>query len=181
MIKLDIITGDITENKQKFIERLYGGEKGVYIFPANPSCGECDAECVNCAVFDNYIKLAVAAERVVVNYAPNGKTGDILRVTRPCGDIDENLIIGYVEKDAYLTDEGLTNVTRDADAVVLSGFFGDERIEAIEKIKEFNPRVTVILSEDIKNGKTLITNLEDGKRILNLFSADIKNLFNDKR
>ena len=108
-------------------------------------------------------------------------TGDILRVTRPCGDIDENLIIGYVEKGAYLNDERLTNVTRDADAVVLSGFFGGERIEAIEKIKEFNPRVTVILSEDIKNGKTLITNLEDGKRILNLFSADIKNLFNDKR
>ena len=26
MIKLDIITGDITENKQKFIERLYGGD-----------------------------------------------------------------------------------------------------------------------------------------------------------
>lgn len=181
MIKFDIITGDITENKQKFIERLYGGEKGVFIFPANPSCGECDAECVNCAVFDNYIKPAAAAERVVVNYAPTGKTGEILRVTRPCGDIDENLIIGYVEKGAHLNDERLTNVTRDADAVVLSGFLGDERIQAIEKIKEFNPRVTVILSEDIKNGKTLITNLEDGKRILNLFSADIKNLFNDKR
>ena len=180
MIKLDIITGDITENKQKFIERLYFGEKSVYILPANPSCGECDAKCDECADFDSFIKSAAKAERVVINYAPTGKTGEILKVARPCGDIYENLIIGYVEKGARLTDERLVNVTRDADAVVLSGFFGDESIKAIEKIKESNPRVTVIFDEDIKNGKTLITNIEDGKRILNLFSADIKNLFNDK-
>ena len=166
---IDIITGEATENKRKFIEKLYGGESIAVISACSASEAigfVCDLNGVN---------------KTALNLAAGVDTREVIKAVRARLDLKIELLIAYIESGAPLSGERLINATGEADAVVLDGFCETARKAAVEKIKETNPRVTVVIGEEIKNGKTLLDNLIDGKRILNLFSGDIKNLFDRKR
>lgn len=171
MIKVDVITGNSTENKQKFIEKLYGNAKNAVVLPATA---------LNAEHLRAVLQADNAAERVVFDLDCKADAGEFIKEFGGICGVELNLALGFLENELNYSAELAAKITREADAVILSGYNENNINAAIEKIKENNPRVTVLAAEGIKNGKTLVENLEDGKRILNLFSADIKNLFNEK-
>lgn len=171
MIKLDVITGNSTENKQKFIEKLYGNAKNAVVLPATA---------LNAEYLRAVLHADNAAERIAADLDCGKGVGEFVKEVGGFCGVEKNLVLCFLENEANYSGEDFRAVTGEADAVILSGFSENDINATVEKIKERNPRVTVLAAEGIKNGKTLVENLEDGKRILNLFSADIKNLFNEK-
>lgn len=172
MIKLDVLTGKSTLAKQKLIEKLYGGAEKTVFLSATDSLDELPRAV---AVADTTV-----TEKIVIDLDSDTEAGDCIKRLYDLRGAEVNLVLGCVESGLDYSGERLRAVTDEADAVILCGFNKNDINATVEKIKENNPRVTVTIGEDIKSGKTLIGSLEDGKRILNLFSADIKNLFNEK-
>lgn len=166
MIKIDVIIGKITENKRKFIEKLYGAIKNEVVTPTNADIRE--------GRFLNQLIATRKRDRLVVNIDKTLLLNGFIK-----DDYNKmNIIIAYVENGACVNDEEIKATTEFADAVVLKGYTDVERIKVIERVKETNPRVTVVNGEDIKSGEMLMESIEDAKRILKMLSTDIKNLFN---